>query len=542
MNAAGGALYGAPFIAIGHNDSLAWTHTVATAWRFAPFELRLAPGDPYSYVVDGQTKPMEKHTVTIQVRNADGTIGERTGTTYSTDYGPVLTSILGLPIFPWTPERAYALGDANGENFRYLNHFVRTQQAGSVGEYDRIQREIQGIPWVNSIAADRRGTSYYSMDGSVPNVTDEKAAECSAPIGVALAAATGIPVLDGSRSACALATDPDAAAPGILGPNKLPHLFRRDYVTNGNDSHWLTNPEQPLEGFDRIVGDERTERSLRTRLGLVMVEDRLNGTDGLPGKGFSLRDLQTVAINNRQYAGELWRDELVAFCKASPVLAGTAGPVATADACPVLEAYNLHDDLDSKGAVLFRRFVANVIAGQTVPTGTASSQNPFLDLAMEVPFDASDPVHTPRGLSEGSPLVGRALADAINDLRGAGIPLDAPLGDWQYDVLGGERIPIHGGPGPLGIFNAITSTWNPKEGYSNIPHGTSFLTAVAFTDGKCPAKARTFVTYGQSENLRSPHANDYTKAFSAKDWNAVPYCGKQLRRKTLEIERLHAGG
>ena len=53
LDAAGGALYGVPLVLIGHNGSLAWSHTVATAWRFAPIELRLAPGDPYSYVVDG---------------------------------------------------------------------------------------------------------------------------------------------------------------------------------------------------------------------------------------------------------------------------------------------------------------------------------------------------------------------------------------------------------------------------------------------------------------------------------------------------------
>ena len=29
-------------------------------------------------------------------------------------------------------------------------------------------------------------------------------------------------------------------------------------MTNSNDCYWLSNPEQPLEGFARIIGDERT--------------------------------------------------------------------------------------------------------------------------------------------------------------------------------------------------------------------------------------------------------------------------------------------
>src|SRR5207244_12899112 len=72
----------------------------------------------------------------------------------------------------------------------------------------------------------------------------------------------GLPVLDGSRSACNWDSDPDAAIPGIFGPSHLPHLLRSDYVTNSNNSFWLSNPHEPLTGFARIIGDENTERSL----------------------------------------------------------------------------------------------------------------------------------------------------------------------------------------------------------------------------------------------------------------------------------------
>ncbi len=36
------SLYGVPLILIGHTRGLAWSHTVATAWRFTPFKLTLA--------------------------------------------------------------------------------------------------------------------------------------------------------------------------------------------------------------------------------------------------------------------------------------------------------------------------------------------------------------------------------------------------------------------------------------------------------------------------------------------------------------------
>jgi acyl-homoserine-lactone acylase len=528
FEAAGATLYGVPLILIGHTDGLAWSHTVASAWRFTPFELTLEPGDPYSYLVDGRYKEMEETRVTVRALTDDGDLERRSRTLYETDYGPMLTELAGLP-FPWTPARGFALRDVNRGNFRYLNHFLKTNLAQSVREYDRIQRNQQGIPWVNNIAADSRGEAYYSMDGAVPNVPDEKALQCNTALGTALFQATGIPVLDGARSSCDWDDDPDAAAPGIMPPSDLPRLFRRDYVHNGNDSHWLSNPEQPLEGFDRIVGDERTTRSLRTRLGLVMVEDRLSS-----GRDFSLRALQRVALGNRQYAGELWRDELVEFCRSNPPADGGQ------QVCDVLAEWNVRDDLDSNGAILFRRFASNLLGNFTsVPTGTSAGQQPGSETVFDEQFDANDPVHTPSGLRTENPLVGQALDDAVADLRGAGIPLDAPLGDFQSERRGGQRIPIHGGPGGLGVFNAINVSFDSERGYPNVPHGSSFLTAMQFTDGPCPVEARTFVTYGQSENPESPNATDYTRAFSEKDWHSVPYCRAEIRRDPeLEVEEI----
>jgi acyl-homoserine-lactone acylase len=451
----------------------------------------------------------------------------------------MFTSILGLPLFPWTPAQGYALGDVNYENFRYLNHFLETDQAKSVKQYDKIERTIQGIPWVNSIAADRTGHAYYSMDGAIPNVPDSKATQCAGALGLAIFPLTGIPVLDGSRSECNWDTDPDAVIPGIFGPSQIPRLFRRDYVENGNDSHWLSNPAQPLTGYNRIIGDEQTERSLRTRLGLTMIQQRIAGTDGLQGKGFTLRNLAKVALGNRQYAAELWQDELVAFCNQNPIVTGSSGPVDVSKACPVLAAWDGHDNLDSKGAILFRRFVSRLLGNfQSLPTGVSSGAAAGSDEVFDVPFDPADPVNTPRGLNTSSPLVGKALGDAVTDLAGAGIPLDGTLRQFQYDTRGGKRIPIHGGPGTLGDFNAINVTWDPKAGYPNVPHGSSFIAAMTWASHGCPVRELSFVTYSESENQKSPHAADYTKAFSHKKWNRVPFCGADIRAQAESVERV----
>src|SRR3954462_13492210 len=313
VNVSGGSLYGVPLILIGHTDNLAWSHTVSTAFRFTPFQEVVNPLNPTQYLYDGQWRDMKQEQVTIQERT-DGGLQPETRTLYSTRHGPVVDSLAGIPL-PWTPATAFTMGDVNATNFRYLNHFFFTNEAQSFDQLDNIEKTYEGIPWVNTIAADSSGKAYYADIGAIPNVSHAKAQQCDSAVGAATFALLGLPVLDGSRSSCEWGNDSDAAASGIFGPSHLPSLTRDDYVTNSNDSYWLSNPAHPLEGFARIIGDERTPRTLRTRLGLVMVAEKLR--DG--GK-FSLQDLQDMDFADRQYFGELARDQLVAMCESSPVL------------------------------------------------------------------------------------------------------------------------------------------------------------------------------------------------------------------------------
>lgn len=539
LNVEGGSLYGVPLINIGWTEGLAWSHTVATAWRFTPFKLTLPPGDPYSYIVDGVTKPMEATKVTIQEKGQDGRLTPHTQTIYSTEFGPMIDNLIGAIPLPWTDGSGFALKDVNATNFRYINHFFDNNFDQSVKEYDTTERKYQGIPWVNSIAADSEGHAYYSMQGAIPNVPDELAQQCNALAGVY--DTIGLPVLDGSRSACDWKDSPGAVSKGTFPPDEVPTAERGDYFTNSNDSHWLSNPEAPITGFDRIIGIENAERSYRTRMGLVQVEERLAGTDGLPGKGFDLKSLEQVALGDRVLLGEMWREPLVAFCDSVPggTLIGSSGPVALGNACDVLRNWNEHDDLDSHGALLFRRFAQNLLANfKSLPTGLEGSVSPGRETLFTTPYSNADPVHTPSGLNTSNPLVGQALADAITDLQGANIPLDAGLRGYQYTTRGGTDISLPGGPDPLGNFNVITAPWKAGKGFTDIVHGSSFIMAAQFTGKKCPVKAGTFVTYSESENQASKHSSDYTRAFAKKKWNPAPFCRRDLRKKTLSKRKL----
>ena len=100
INVAGGSLFGVPIINIGHTDNLAWSHTVSTAYRFTPFELKLVPGDPHSYLYNGQPRRDDR-------RGRDGPgaqprrhVTPQTRTLYSSHHGSIFTDLLGIPL-PW---------------------------------------------------------------------------------------------------------------------------------------------------------------------------------------------------------------------------------------------------------------------------------------------------------------------------------------------------------------------------------------------------------------------------------------------------------
>lgn len=506
LNVSGVSLLGVPAILIGHNETLAWSHTVSTAYRFTPFELKLIPGSPTSYLFDGQVRQMTTRTVTVQVRGADGALTPRQHTFYRSHLGPMLEYPAGL--MTWNGLTGYAFSDANATNLRVLDTFFAMDRATNVEELRQAQATWQGIPWVNTLAADAQGRAYYADMGVVPHVTNAHLARCVlSPIPLLILAQAGLPVLDGSRSDCALGTDTDAVEPGILGPSRMPTAQRDDYVTNSNDSYWLPNPAQPLTGFPRILGEEKSVRSLRTRMGLKMVQGRLAGTDGLEGQRFTLEQLQTVMFDNRNHSGELLRDSLVSLCRRTPfVLMPDLTFEDLRPACPVLAQWDLKGNLDSRGELLWRVFIFNVVG----VTG-----GPYL-----VPFNANDPVNTPRTLNTLHPQVPQALGTALRTLRERGIAVDAPLSAVQGKRKNGVFIPIHGCSHDEGCFNQISNRLLPDNTYEPVL-GSSFVMAVSFTDAGPVAKS--VLTYSQSTNPASPWYADQTVMFSQKQWVDMRY-------------------
>lgn len=236
LNIAGGSLLGSATISIGHNAQVAWSHTVATGITLNLHQLTLDPADPTTYLVDGRPERMTERRVTVAVQGGEPV----TRTQWWTRYGPVVISLGAALPLPWTTTTAYALNDPNATNLRGSDTALGFSKARSTGDVLGALKRTQGLPWVNTIAADAQGHTLFTQSQVLPRITDELAQRCSTPLGRVTYPASGVAILDGSRGDCALGSDPDAVQPGIFGPAKMPVLRDAPYAENSKfmiDTH-----------------------------------------------------------------------------------------------------------------------------------------------------------------------------------------------------------------------------------------------------------------------------------------------------------------
>lgn len=495
----GVGLAGTPMPTLGFNKDVAWTHTVTEARHFTLYQLALDPADPTRYMVDGTSEAMTAQTVTVPMPEGQAPV---TRTLWSTRWGPVF--VVPARGIAWSAQTAFALKDANRGNQRGLEAWLRIGEARNVGEVRAAVSETLGIPWVNTIAADRHGDALHADITAVPNVSAEKAKTCATPI-APLFAEFAI-LLDGSKAAC----DWDAATgtpePGLMPAGDQAATTVRGWLTNSNDSYWLSNPALPHRQLSPILGRYGTARSLRTRSNFTETAAML-----ADGKVDHAR-AQALAFANKSLAADMTVAPVIKLCADQVIL-----PQSVALGCSVLDGWDRRFEAESRGAALFRAFWPK------------AARLPGL---WTVPFDPVDPVNTPRALAtdgdKGAKLLA-ALGEAVEDLEKAGIAFDAPWGEVQRVMAGNEAIPIHGGPGTLGVLNMQESV--PSSAGLTPRHGTSYIQIVGFDD-KGPV-ADAILSYSQSTDPASPHAHDQTRAYAEKRWHRLPFDKAAIRAAAL---------
>ncbi len=486
----GVGLAGNPMPTLGFNRDIAWTHTVTAARHFTLYALTLAEGDPTSYMVDGEPEKMIAREISVPMPDGAAPVVR---TLYSTRWGPVV--IIPRSGVMWSSGLAVALRDANAGNQRGIETWQRIGQAGSVGEVRDIVSDTLGIPWVNTIVADRNGDALHADVTAVPNVSAAKIAECSTPASPLFASLATL--LDGSRSDCAWDVSPDAAVAGLLPAGDQAVRIRRDYVTNSNDSYWFSNPRDPYAQLSPILGEHEQELTLRTRSNFMETEAALADAP------FDHRRALELVFANKSLAAEMVVEPVTALCADRDDLAL---------ACDALSSWDQRYNADSRGAYLFQVYWNKIRSNSGL---------------WQVTFDAADPINTPRDLAvtgaAGEALLA-ALGEAAAELDEAGIVLDAPWGDVLTVRLEDERIAIHGGPGIAGVLNMQNG--RVVEGGLVPQHGSSYIQIVGFDEDGPVADA--ILSYSQSTNPESPHFADQTRVYAEKRLHRLPFSPAEI--------------
>ncbi|MBU2874600.1 penicillin acylase family protein [Marinobacter salexigens] len=572
INVHGAGLLGTAIPLINFNENLAWSHTVTTSRRFTWYELVLKDGDDLTYIKDGQEKPITVETYQIEVAMpgmADPLVLERDF--YFSEYGPMIAANAINPQLPaWGGNGALNSGkriamtyrDANANTGGLLDTWLQMSLAKNLTEFQDVFKNCGSTLWTNTTYADDQGNAFYIDSSSVPNLSDKAAALVNLrrlqPSYAGLFD-QGVTLLDGSKS---IEDWVETECGALTTYEQKPKLLRTDWVQNSNSSHWATNPSEFLTGYSPLYGDENAPINARTRLGIKMLQNPMDSgfpsaplIAGQDGK-FSAEELIGVIWNNRAWYAEQLLPELRNRCNN----VGNT-PVDGRDLttwCQTLDSWDGLYNLDSKGAHIFRVFMANYLSE--------------IDSDLTKPFSPADPVGTPAlpntenaGTPEDTML--QALSAGVAALESQGIQPADELGDLQYYRASGGvtpdsgdtptfqmvGIPWHGGDGNIdGAFNAIgvvgspvaEDTRLPRIAPSTIPNtaglsdgsdgvdgwlmsrGTSWHFGLEFTENG--PEAYGLVSYSQSSDSMSPYFKDQSQMYSDKMYRKLPFTEDEI--------------
>jgi len=511
LNVFGSTAYGLPFPLMGFTDAIGWSITHTTDKRSTIYELTVDPRDPKRYMFGGRSERMRAVKITVETQ-----AGPVVRTFWETRFGPIIEG----QNLPWDETHAYAFADPQRGNLRFADQFLAVARAKNVRGIQAALNAHMGSPWSNMTAADSSGEVFYSNTSVAANITDAQLEHCviTSPARQYMEMAD-VTALNGSDPACAWTIDSRARQRGIIPAQLRPAMVRSDVTFNSNDSHWFATlaGDGRLEGFQRVIGPERTMRGERTRIAALYARDIMNGSALTGSPGATPDKWERLFFSSRNLTAELILDDVIADCRQDSRVTVEGGAFDLTGACTAIASWDRRDTLQSRGSALFAEFLRKL---EAVPmTGFALAPRYW-----RVPFDAADPVGTPRGFIA-TDDTRRALARAAYTLVSGNIALDAALGDVQSVTRNGQRLPMSGS---MVTYHMVRpGGFTPGDGITEIRSGDSYIHIVSLRPGE--VRGRFLVTYSQSTNPMSPHFADMTVLFSEQRLADIVFSEHDIR-------------
>lgn len=445
----GANIVGFPGIAIGFNENLGWSHTDNTLDNADTYELTLADG---GYIYDGETKAFETSSVTLKVKQEDGTLAEQNLDLASSVHGPVVKmgekKALALRMVGYNTPNAFLQwwSMATSENLEQFESALKMAQ----------------IPFWNVMYADKDGNIFYVFNGLVPKRSEGDWDFWNS-------------VVPGDSSKYLWKE--------VHAYEDLPKVKNpaHNWLQNANDPPWTSTIPRSLDPKDFPAYMSPNYMSFRPqRSARMMMED----------SSITFDELVDYKHSTRLEFADRILDDLFAAVEASD-------SDLAKEAQTVLANWDRKADADSKGMLLFFNWARKFGAWNN--SNYAEKWNP------------DSPENTPDGLADPARAVS-LLEEAAQELKEGFGTLEAPWGDYYRIQRNGKDLPGNGIDGSLGVFRVA---WPDRAEATNmyIGGGDSWVGVIEFGEA---VKAKVLLSYGNSSEENSPHNGDQLQYFSDK--------------------------
>jgi acyl-homoserine-lactone acylase len=478
LNAYGAVTWGQFFIYQGFNAHAGWMHTSTTADNVDEFaETIVRGGGRLAYRYGRKTRAVEVKPITIAYRKADGSIGERTFTTYATHHGPIVREENG---------RWIATALMNKPLQALQQSWLRTK-AHDYASFRKVA-ELKANSSNNTLFADDKGEIAYMHPHFIPRRNDRF--DYTRPV-------------DGS--------DPATDWKGTLALDEAPHLFNptNGWIMNTNDwPYSAAGADSPKrKNYPRYmdtVGEN--PRGIHAKM---LLENR---------RDFGMESLIALAFD----------PYLPAFARQIPVL------IADYDALPASDP--LKTRLAGPIALLrpwdFRWGIASI------PTSLAVFWGDTLWDAVDK-SDVS-PTHSTYDIMAGqaaSPMRLNALAQAADRLQQDFGSWGVPWGEVnRYQRINGDIAQPFDDSKPSLPVPFTSSRWGSLASFgahrwpgTKRYYGTSGNSFVAVVEFGEKVRARAITTGGESGHPDSPHFSDEAEHYTTGNLRPVYFWPEELQ-------------
>ncbi len=480
INFFGSTLPAYPVLRAGFNEQLGWVTTNNAPDMADVYAIPLDPEQSDHYVFEGKSYALRKREVSVQVRNADGTMRE--------EKRAFEESHLGIIIYR-TKDRVFTYRSTQLESFRHFEGFYRLSKARNLKQWLAVM-DLNLTNYSNFTYADAAGNILYLWNAQLPRRPDD-------------GTNYELDVPGDTASHFWKDLHPVADFPRLLNP-------AGGYTQNCNNPPWFGSLRAPIDPSKYPSYLERGgDLGLRPQLALEMLESRPK---------FSLEDVKQMKFNTKMLLADRVKPDLAAAVRRA--LESGRASEDLKKGLAVIEQWNNQASADAKGAVLFQRFMDMYLEAVAKP--------------YRIEWDANNPAKTPEGLGDPAAAV-KHFEDAVVWTRQKYGREDIAWGEVHRFRFKGIDLPADGADGKYGAFRVVGFSEMPDgkrlAGWTSdeeplVGRGDGWVLAVEF--GK-PVKAFSVLAYGQTTNSNSKHSRDQIELFTTHRYKPVWFTEAQIQ-------------